>query len=363
MLMAAIKIRNVPPPRRRGDNGSERSILDDVVQARDAVGIERCDTQRLQGTLYLLFGPEPWAAEQISSARERLRAEVERTCAAFVVMHRGDPCALAAADSLQSILLQPADGTATASALRRRAREARGCHLADDSLRKREAPIMESVAANLYQALSDREAELLPTKDSIVRFLKPYSELAALNVGRAAKLFSQRAALEDDNILYDAVAHAVWAVAQFGVLPLYGLQRLEALGITNLGDQVLEYMLAGIIQVPFTQVPDDINQLATATQLGEEAEPFYDRLLATPVMRPVVERFVTWLAGHDPKICLYDSNDVMVGYCGPHYYVSLCQEFADAAEEYPSGELTKDFSDMLSAVPFVDRARHRDPDQ
>lgn len=216
---------------------------------------------------------------------------------------------------------------------------------------------MELVAANLYQSLTIRQTELLPTKESVMQVLRPYAELASLSFEAAAKLFSQRAALHDDEILYQAVAHATWAVAQFGVLPVYGLQRLHAMGIDDLSDQAIEYLLEALIRVPFTQQPDDLNQLATAIQLGESAENFYDRLLATPVMRPVLERFVVWLASHDPKVCLADSNDVMVGYCSPHYYAALCEFFADAAEDYSSGEFSRDMEAMLRAIPFIERAR------
>lgn len=334
-------------------------MLDDLLLARDAGGVARCGADRLQATLFLLYGRTEWGVDQVEEARGRLMAEVERSCSVFAVLHRGDACAQAAATSLRDILLQEPGGRQTAAALRRRARETHGCHLADDSLRKREQPVMELAAANLYQSLTTRQTELLPTRDSIMQVLRPYAELASLSVEAAAKLFSQRAALHDDEMLYEAVASAVWAVAQFGVLPVYALQRLDAMGIDDLTDQAVEYLLEGLIRIPFIQEPDDLNHLATAIQLGESAEGFYDRLLATPVMRPVIERFVLWLASHDPNVCLFDSNDVMVGYCSPHYYAALCESFADAAEDYSSGEFTREMEAMLKAVPFIERARGR----
>jgi hypothetical protein len=110
------------------------------------------------------------------------------------------------------------------------------------------------------------------------------------------------------------------------------------------------YLLEGLIRVPFAEEPDDLNQLATAVQYGETAEQFYDRLLRTPVMEPVVERFVLWLSRHDPKVCLYDSNDVMVSYCSPHYYVAMCETFYEAAHDYVSGALNTEFQRMFSAL-------------
>ncbi len=172
----------------------------------------------------------------------------------------------------------------------------------------------------------------------------------------AARLFSQRAALEDNTILGRAVAHAIWAVAQSVFLPVYGLDRLRAMGIAQFIEQSIEYLLDGI-QVPFVSQPDDIYQLLTAIQLGEEPETFYTRLLATPMMRPVVERFVVWVASHDPKVCLYDSNDGMVGYCKPHYYVALRECLVYAQDDWASGAYHKEAEDLLVALSLANRQR------
>jgi hypothetical protein len=349
----------MPPPQRTAALGTEASVLDDLLLARDAVGLARCGADKLAGTLRLLFGGDSWEVAQVVAARQHLADQVQRTCSAFAVLHRGDPCAAAAATSLRDILLQPANGTVTAAALRDRARKHHECQLAADSLRKRELPILQNLARNAYQAAHTAhttEEDLLPTKDSILQFLSPFAELSALSVTTATDLFAKRAALADEAKLYQAVAAAIWAVARLGVLPVYGLQRLQALGIRNITDQSIEYLLDGLIHVPFVVEPDDLNQLSTAIQMNESATEFYDRLYVTPVMRPVLERFVTWLASHDPKVCLYASNDVMIGYCGPHYYASLCESLVDAAENYASGELTRDFEEQLSAIVQSRRA-------
>ena len=352
---------NVPRPRRRGELGSLQSLLDDLVLARDAGGLEHCGADRLQGTLYLKFGGQTWTLAEVAEARETLRGHVERGCSAYEAVNRGDACAMAAATSLRTILLRETSDRRPLNTIRRQAREAHRCAIADDSLRKREQPILELIAEQAYAALAEANDDLMPNREAVVQLLRPYAELAALNVADAAKKFSQRAALHDDRIFYRAIAHAVWAIAQFGVLPLYGLQRLEAMGRGDVTDAALGYLLEGIISVPFREQPDDLNQLATAIQLGEDPEPFYDRLVVTPVMRPVVQRLVNWLGSHDPKVCLYDSNDVMVGYCGPHYYVALCESWADAAENLASGEFSRDMEAMLRAMPFAERAR-RQPD-
>jgi hypothetical protein len=275
------------------------------------------------------------------------------------VVHRGSACDEAAVESLLTILTQPADSWKTARAIRHEARLRNGCHIADDSLRKREEPVIDSVASLLHRELSDDQVNDLPSRQSIMDVLRPYAELAGEAVAVAAKLFSQRAALASDDTLYSAIAAAIWSVAQFGVLPVYALQRLEAMGLQDVSDDALAYILEAIIQVPSKAQPGDLDQLATAIQLREQPERFYDRLLVTPVMRPVVERFVTWLASHDPASCLVDSNDVIVGYCGPHYYAAMCESFVMAADDYASGEFAADLSQMLEGLGLAERSRQK----
>ncbi|MFL6137359.1 MAG: hypothetical protein ACJ74O_06100 [Frankiaceae bacterium] len=354
----------MPAPKRRGELGTEQAVLDDLVLARDAGGLARCGADRLRGTLYLLYGGSDWHVEQVEEARVRLASEVRLACADYGALHRGDPCAQAASASLSAILLQEPPEEQPAVVLRRRAREAHGCYLADDSLRKREQPIMRLIAKNAYGGLTGQQRELMVSRDAVMQVLRPFAELAAHHVEVATKFFSRRAALHDDSYLWRATAEAIWAIAQFGVLPVYGLQRLEAMGARRGGDLTdisIIWLLEGIISVPFDREPGDLEQLATAIQPGEDPEGFCDRLLLTPVMRPVVRRLITWLASHDPKVCLYDSNDVMIGYCGPHYYVALCESWVDAANDYASGELTRDLEAMWRAIPFSDRARRRPP--
>lgn len=60
--------------------------------------------------------------------------------------HGDDPCATAAARSIRAILLQPLNGGLSALAIRRREQTAAGCYIADDSLRKREPPVLQAIA-------------------------------------------------------------------------------------------------------------------------------------------------------------------------------------------------------------------------
>ena len=356
---AALYAFLVPPPRRKDPPGTEESVLEDLLLARDMVGLARCGADRLQGTLYLMFGGEAWSENLVLGAREHLASAVERSSAAFALLHQGDACAQAAAESVRTILLQEPNGRFTANALRRLARERHGCQIADDSLRKREQPVLQMISKAVFSELKARVITEMPTFQGVLEILKPYAELADSAVANAAKKFSQRAALQDDSILPHAVAVAIWAVAQLGVLPVYGLQRLQAMGVQRLDNAGIEYLLMGIIQVPFVQEPNDLNELATAIRPGEDPEDFYNRLLATPVMRPVVERFVSWVSTHDPKKCLVDSNDVMIGYCGPHYYAALCGELVDAAEEYATGELQREFHEyLLDLLPDSKRGQN-----
>jgi hypothetical protein len=340
-------------PKRRAEWNTEASVLEDLRLARDAGGIDRAGADRLAGSLRLRHGSNGASPDQLVATRTWLKQHVGNGAAAYRVMHQGDAVALAAAESAESILLREANDRRTAASLRKTAVEHHQCFIAVDSLRKREFAVLTVMAKSAFAAVEPK-GELFVTVDGMLRLLRPFAELAALNVDDAAKKFSQRAALQDDQILVRAVEHAIWAVANFGALPVYGLDRLRAFGITSFADQSIEYLLDGIIKVPFVAQPDDIMQLATATQLGEDARTFYGRLLATPVMAPVVQRFIIWLASHDPRSCHYYNNDVMVGYCAPHYYVALCESFVSIQDD--SYDRFRD--EMLEAVTALGVSLH-----
>jgi len=59
---------------------------------------------------------------------------------------------------------------------------------------------------------------------------------------------------------------------------------------------------------------------------------------------------VRWLASHDPTVCQWDKNDVMIGYCGPHYYASLCEDFPGLIGDYESGSLHREFLDEMHRI-------------
>jgi hypothetical protein len=40
----------------------------------------------------------------------------------------------------------------------------------------------------------------------------------------------------------------------------------------------------------------------------------------------------------------------MLGYCGPHYYASLCEAFPDLIDDYESGSLRREFLDEMHRI-------------
>lgn len=344
-------------PKRRAAWGTEQSVREDLLLARDAGGLAQAGADRLEGSLRLRFETSEPTSEQLQQVRAWLAEHIERAVSAFQVTHAGDRTQLAAADSARSILLQDPENRTSAKAIRQAAVDRHQCFVAADSLRKRELPVLDLIATSVYADTTDEDAgELFINTDSMLRTLAPFAELAALNVEDAALKFAQRAALHDEAVLVRAVQHAIWAVAKFGVLPVYGLERLRALGVNNFADQSIEQLLEAIVTAPFTVKLDDLYQLATATRLDEDAESFYNRLAATPVMQPVVQRFVLWLAGHDGRTCHFFDNDVMVGYCSPHYYVSLCESLAYVQEDWASGDFQREANELAASLGL---AQHR----
>ncbi len=68
------------PPRRKARLGTLASVLDDLLLARDAVGFARSGTDRLKGTLHLMYGGEEWNAEQLAAIRRWLTQVTRQVC-------------------------------------------------------------------------------------------------------------------------------------------------------------------------------------------------------------------------------------------------------------------------------------------
>jgi hypothetical protein len=342
----------MPAPQRRGAWGTVESVLDDLLLIRDAGGLAASGADRVEATLRLSGIVGTATQVDVAECRALITKHIGKVVMAYNAVHRGDPVATAAADSAETILLQPLGSTKTAAGIRRDAIGRHESHIQPDSLRKRELPVLvaiaDSVFADLTQGVADEDDPLSVLQ--LLNLLKPFTELADTAVTYAVELLMKRAALNNEELVADGLAHAIWAVAQLGVLPVYALDRLEQIGETDVAHSMIGYALHAMISVPFQREPRDMDQLATAIQPGEEPEGFYERLLATPIMRPVVQRFIEWLGTHDPQTCQVDSNDVMVGYCRPHYYAAICEGFEGIAEEWASGVFQREAEAGLAAL-------------
>lgn len=333
-----VRSTSVAPPRRTAPLGSETSILEDLKFARDAGGIAKADASRLAGSSTLLWDTQDPSAADLTATREWLSAQVRQGVSVYHGMHPGDPLAHAAAESVQRILLTTQGSRQTAAHIRRDCVTKHGCFISADSLRKREAPVLETIARIAFQHIALNTPGTLNPPVSLtaaLHMLKENAEIAARAVDLAAQFISQRAEIDNEDLFQLSLAQALWSVAQLGVLPVYALDRLRQMGVKSIDDQTTEYILDALIHIPFQAEPRDLTVLATATKLDELPEPFYTRLLATPIMRPLVERFLTWLSGHDPTTCEYHNNDVILSYCSPHYYAAMCEALTESIEEEP----------------------------
>lgn len=342
----------MPAPQRRGAWGTVESVLDDLLLIRDAGGLALVGADRVAATLRLReITTDPTEAD-VRACRDLIDRHLGQVVMAYKAVHRGDPVATAAAESVEAIFRQPVGSTKTAIAIRRAALTEHKAHIQPDSLRKRELPVLRAIADAVFAELTQgNETEDDPLNTlQILNLLKPFAEVAETAVTHAVELLVKRAALNNERMVDTGFAYAIWAVAQLGVLPVYAMDRLEQIGQIDVAHSMIGYSLQAMIAVPFQRDPRDMDQLATAIQPGEDPEGFYVRLLATPVMRPVVQRFIEWLGAHDPQICQFDSNDVMVGYCSPHYYASICESFVDMADNWASGDFQREAQADLAAL-------------
>lgn len=319
--------------------------MDDLVLARDAVGLASANSDRLAGTLTLLYGTVDWATGWIEHARQVLARHTREVCGSIDENSAVDSCTVAAARSVSAILLQPADRSLSALAIRRRERTEVGCYIADDSLRKRETPVLRAIAHAAYEEMRGRPADELPTGEAAYQLMCPFVEAASDAVSAAVDAFNRQTEVDEDTVV-NAAADAIWAIAYVCVLPIYAGPVQSALPRTA-ERTVLDQLVTLLVFAPFGAREDDPEALVRALRQEEAPQAYVERMVETAETREIVRHLERWLNSCDQS-CMYFRSDKPLGYCPPHYYVAVCQAFLEAMLSLTGSTLRADIDWLLA---------------
>lgn len=112
----------VAPPKRTAARRTVAAIAEDLAHARKVGGLWQTTEAHLAATLDCLSLADGPASEQsLARARDLLVSYVRRGCELHRTAHSGDKTSLAAAESLQTLLLRHPTDTSLAVVIRRKA--------------------------------------------------------------------------------------------------------------------------------------------------------------------------------------------------------------------------------------------------
>jgi hypothetical protein len=317
----------VAASKRTAPRRTAAAIAEDLLHARKSAGLWQATEADLAATLDCLSLTDGPASEKsLARARDLLASYVRRGCELHQKAHAGDKTSLAAAESLQTLLLRPAADTRLAVVIRREAAKAVNHAISADAVRHREDKIIDEIAEDVYADLQRRRGD------------EPQSIEAALH-----RLVPLVADVRED--LHDGLC-----VIGDGVSPADARERRVIDGwyrqvVIKLGHLLVRSRQLARVGMQSPMTADEFWFVARARNLnaslfeGIEGDRAYmlefirtettadydesaDKLLSTQRGQELYQRWVEWVQSCYPT-CAFERATSLERMCSPHAFLTL----------------------------------------
>lgn len=147
-------------PKRTASRRTAPAIAEDLQRARKIGGLGQAAEADLAATMDCLsIADGPASEKSLARARDLLMSYVRRGCELHQAAHGGDKTSLAAAASLQTLLLRHPTDTRLAVVIRREAAKAVNHAISADAVRHREDKIVGEIAEDVFVDLQRRRGD------------------------------------------------------------------------------------------------------------------------------------------------------------------------------------------------------------
>jgi hypothetical protein len=303
------------------------AIAEDLLRARKIGGVWQATEIDLAATLDCLsLADGPAAEKSLGRARDLLVSYVRRGCELHQKVHSGDKTSLAAAASLQALLLRHPTDTRLAVVIRREAAKAVQHAISADAVRHREAKIVAEIAEDVFQDLQRRRGD------------EPQSIEAALH--RLMPIVADvREDLHDGLcVIYDGVQPA--DPRERRVIESFYRQVVIKLGhllvrstqLANVGlqspnmtaDEFWFVARARNLNAFLFEEADDREYMHDFMQheAGQDIDESADMLLRGERGRELYERWLKWVQSCYPT-CAFERSTDPARMCSPHAFLTL----------------------------------------
>lgn len=334
----------VPSTRRSAEPGTLNAIREDLRAIREDGGVNQAHDDALIAILAMLAPGAPEVTDDNRQmARNLVLTHVRRVSADADHRAGDDACALAAAESLQTIMTRTAGDDRKVATIRRGTQTSRGCHLSLDGLRKREdvllVEVAEAVHADLVAALEKRGPQ---TVEEMARYIIEDVREAWESIDDGLRRLYQVAPMTDSqsrnsivlSMLYDVAHMQYWFGRMIGI-------RMRVQQHSRV-DLLFADTAAVVMSQAFGQYDDKqtVNQILTEAGRYEKRD-FLDRLLDHENGQDIFRRFSEWVSGCHTE-CAYQRTYSVGLLCPPHQLAFALYMFIDVHEDLLSGALEED---------------------
>lgn len=321
----------MPSPKRRAPRRTAAAIGEDLLRARRVGGLWRADADDLAATLDWLSvtGVAP-DEEPLTRARDLFVHYVKRTCEATREAAQPDLTAVAAAASLQQLLLRPSGDTRLAQVIRRESAIALRHTISPDAVRHREDKLITEIAQQVSQDLEIRRLDVPQSVEDAVHRLAPlvtdlrqdlHDLLCVIYAHVPPADPRQRRVIGG---FYQSVLMEVGALL-VACTDLTEVGRRSA----NLPDNELSFVSSARHMRSLLFEEDDDREYMLAFMGREEAHGWarlLDRLQSTERGKQVYDRWLSWVNACYPT-CAFERTAEIRYMCSPHALLTLLYDF------------------------------------
>lgn len=348
---AASTIGSVPAIRRLAEAGTIEAIGEDLRRIRERGGVARADDEAFAATLEMISpGVEIVDDDLRLMAHNIVLTHVRRVCTSVAHGPSAEPCALAAAESLQTTMQKPAEDSRKVASIRRLAQAQHGCHLTVDAIRKREDALLQKVANELHADLvASLEKRGPQTVEEIARYIADEVKEVWENLDDGLRRIYRVAPVNDQQyrdelmlwMLYDVAHMQFWCGRMLGVRS--GSQKLSRV------DLYFADIAAVVMVTAFGYYNDRaiVNEILTSVG-RQQKSAFLDQLQHHPEGPGIIRRWKEWISSCHGE-CAYQRTYRTKLLCEPHELTYALYIFVDLYSDLLSGELDESLKSELNA--------------
>jgi hypothetical protein len=331
--------------RARARDSADRTLLDDLRLARDAVGIRFCTEDRLAAAVSRVEPELPPGADVLEAAKAWLTEHVTAVLDEAASME-GDPKDLVVFASLRGLLLGDASSARQkASVIRREVLRARPeITFSADALRKREDRWLPLIA----EWIMDRLGKEPFSVRSMFLMMEPELDRLIDTLMRGVDTLDGVSPMPTSDAEFAQYAHAVLQSCGLALMLRESIMTTEYPSELEIWVAYTAYTAVAAPAVPIAEIMDMIQRTQVIRGLSEER--FAEIFLGDSDRVALWRQYLQSCHGH----CAFARSDSLQTYCRPHQLIGILMLWRKAVRALRRGRFDEWIKEMYGDLIIPD---------